>query len=137
MVSHSSCINKFPFNCFSGYFSRVELSSSSLCILYSVIYHIQLHWRHIFACSCQTHSVLIINEFHFPTSYGFFSMIIFGIVYHILLKSREGNWYSSQKLSLWTSAFGVFAILLAYLIGGLTHIVLHSSHRLNGLLSNR
>lgn len=68
----------------------------------------------------------IINEFHFNQRvYGFFSMIIFGVVYHILpqITGREiGS--AAKNFHFWTSAFGVFGLLLAYLIGGLTHGVL-------------
>jgi cbb3-type cytochrome oxidase subunit 1 len=52
-------------------------------------------------------------------------MIIFGIVYHILpqITGREiGS--AAKNFHFWTSAFGVFGLLLAYLIGGLTHGVL-------------
>jgi cytochrome c oxidase cbb3-type subunit 1 len=68
----------------------------------------------------------IINEFHFNQRvYGFFSMIIFGLVYHILpqITGREIG-TAAKNFHFWTSAFGVFGLLLAYLIGGLTHGVL-------------
>ena len=43
----------------------------------------------------------IINEFHFNQRvYGFFSMIIFGLVYHILPKMTGRNWCESESLSL-------------------------------------
>ena len=68
----------------------------------------------------------IINEFHFNQRvYGFFSMIIFGVVYHMLPKitGRDiGN--AAKSFHFWSSAFGVLILLLAYLIGGLTHGVL-------------
>ncbi len=68
----------------------------------------------------------IINEFHFNQRvYGFFSMIIFGVVYHMLPKitGRDiGN--TAKSFHFWSSAFGVLILLLAYLIGGLTHGVL-------------
>jgi cytochrome c oxidase cbb3-type subunit 1 len=68
----------------------------------------------------------IINEFHFNQRvYGFFSMIIFGIVYHILpqVTGKEIG-TAAKNFHFWTSALGVFGLLLAYLIGGLTHGVL-------------
>ena len=68
----------------------------------------------------------IINEFHFNQRvYGFFSMIIFGLVYHILPKmtGREIG-VKAKAFHFWTSTFGVLILLLAYLIGGLTHGVL-------------
>jgi cytochrome c oxidase cbb3-type subunit 1 len=68
----------------------------------------------------------IINEFHFNQRvYGFFSMIIFGLVYHILphITGKEIS-KAAKSLHFWTSAFGVLILLLAYLIGGLTHGVL-------------
>ncbi len=68
----------------------------------------------------------IINEFHFNQRvYGFFSMIIFGMVYHMLPR-LTGRQICAKAASFhfWTSAFGVMALLLAYLIGGLTHGVL-------------
>ena len=68
----------------------------------------------------------IINEFHFNQRvYGFFSMIIFGVVYYMLPRIT-GNKTNEKAASFhfWTSAFGVMALLLAYLIGGLTHGVL-------------
>ncbi len=68
----------------------------------------------------------IINEFHFNQRvYGFFSMIIFGVVYHMLPKitGREIG-TGSKTFHFWTSAAGVMMLLLAYLIGGLTHGVL-------------
>ncbi len=68
----------------------------------------------------------IINEFHFNQRvYGFFSMIVFGIVYHMLPKITGKEISKSAKsFHFWTSAFGVLMLLLAYLIGGLTHGVL-------------
>ena len=68
----------------------------------------------------------IINEFHFNQRvYGFFSMIIFGLVYHILPKmtGREIG-IKAKSFHFWTTTFGVLILLLAYLIGGLTHGVL-------------
>ena len=68
----------------------------------------------------------IINEFHFNQRvYGFFSMIIFGMVYHILpqVTGKEIG-TAAKNFHFWTSALGVFALLVAYLIGGLTHGVL-------------
>ena len=68
----------------------------------------------------------IINEFHFNQRvYGFFSMIIFGVVYYMLPRIT-GNKTNENAASFhfWTSAFGVMVLLLAYLIGGLTHGVL-------------
>ncbi|MEJ6621213.1 MAG: cbb3-type cytochrome c oxidase subunit I [Opitutae bacterium] len=68
----------------------------------------------------------IINEFHFNQRvYGFFSMIVFGVVYHMLPKIT-GKEISklAKSFHFWTSAFGVLMLLLAYLIGGLTHGVL-------------
>jgi cytochrome c oxidase subunit 1 len=52
-------------------------------------------------------------------------MIIFGVVYHILpqITGREIG-TTAKNFHFWTSALGVFALLLAYLIGGLTHGVL-------------
>ena len=52
-------------------------------------------------------------------------MIIFGVVYYMLPRIT-GNKTSEKAASFhfWTSAFGVMALLLAYLIGGLTHGVL-------------
>jgi cytochrome c oxidase cbb3-type subunit 1 len=68
----------------------------------------------------------IINDFHFNQRvYGFFSMIIFGMVYHILPRLTGNEIAKSAKaFHFWTSAFGVLILLLAYLIGGLTHGVL-------------
>ena len=68
----------------------------------------------------------IINEFHFNQRvYGFFSMIVFGVVYHMLPKITGKEISKSAKsFHFWTSAFGVLMLLLAYLIGGLTHGVL-------------
>ena len=68
----------------------------------------------------------IINEFHFNQRvYGFFSMIIFGMVYHILPRITGNEIAKGAKsFHFWTSAFGVLILLLAYLIGGLTHGVL-------------
>ena len=68
----------------------------------------------------------IINEFHFNQRvYGFFSMIIFGAVYFALPKitGREIP-IAAKSFHFWTSTFGVLLLLLAYLIGGLTHGVL-------------
>jgi cytochrome c oxidase cbb3-type subunit I len=68
----------------------------------------------------------IINEFHFNQRvYGFFSMIIFGAVYHMLPKitGREIG-KGAKSFHFWSSAVGVLMLLLAYLIGGLTHGVL-------------
>mgnify|MGYP001328841313 CR=1 FL=1 len=68
----------------------------------------------------------IINEFHFNQRvYGFFSMIIFGVVYYMLprITGRQIN-EKAASFHFWTSAFGVMTLLLAYLIGGLTHGVL-------------
>jgi len=68
----------------------------------------------------------IINEFHFNQRvYGFFSMIIFGVVYYMLprITDRQIN-EKAASFHFWTSAFGVMTLLLAYLIGGLTHGVL-------------
>ena len=68
----------------------------------------------------------IINEFHFNQRvYGFFSMIVFGVVYHMLPKiTGKEIGKSAKSFHFWTSAFGVLILLLAYLIGGLTHGVL-------------
>jgi cytochrome c oxidase cbb3-type subunit 1 len=68
----------------------------------------------------------IINEFHFNQRvYGFFSMIIFGVVYHMLPKITGREIGTGPKtFHFWTSALGVMMLLLAYLIGGLTHGVL-------------
>ena len=68
----------------------------------------------------------IINEFHFNQRvYGFFSMIIFGIVYHMLPKiTGKEIGKKAKTFHFWTSAFGVMMLLLAFLIGGLTHGVL-------------
>ena len=68
----------------------------------------------------------IINEFHFNQRvYGFFSMIIFGMVYHMLPRlTGKAICEKAASFHFWTSAFGVMALLLAYLIGGLTHGVL-------------
>jgi len=68
----------------------------------------------------------IINEFHFNQRvYGFFSMIIFGAVYHMLPKiTGKEIGKAAKSFHFWTSAFGVLILLLAYLIGGLTHGVL-------------
>jgi len=68
----------------------------------------------------------IINEFHFNQRvYGFFSMIIFGAVYFALprITGREIP-KSAKSFHFWTSTLGVLMLLLAYLIGGLTHGVL-------------
>ena len=68
----------------------------------------------------------IINEFHFNQRvYGFFSMIIFGAVYFALprITGREIP-KGAKSFHFWTSTFGVLLLLLAYLIGGLTHGVL-------------
>ncbi len=68
----------------------------------------------------------IINEFHFNQRvYGFFSMIIFGVVYHALPKitGREIP-LVAKSFHFWTSTAGVLLLLLSYLIGGLTHGVL-------------
>ena len=68
----------------------------------------------------------IINEFHFNQRvYGFFSMIIFGAVYFALPKitGREIP-VAAKSFHFWTSTLGVLLLLLAYLIGGLTHGVL-------------
>ena len=68
----------------------------------------------------------IINEFHFNQRvYGFFSMIIFGAVYFALprITGREIP-IAAKSFHFWTSTFGVLLLLLAYLIGGLTHGVL-------------
>jgi len=68
----------------------------------------------------------IINEFHFNQRvYGFFSMIVFGAVYFALPKitGREIP-VAAKNFHFWTSTFGVLLLLLAYLIGGLTHGVL-------------
>ena len=68
----------------------------------------------------------IINEFHFNQRvYGFFSMIIFGLVYHILPKmTGKEIGVKAKSFHFWTTTFGVLILLLAYLIGGLTHGVL-------------
>jgi cbb3-type cytochrome oxidase subunit 1 len=52
-------------------------------------------------------------------------MIVFGVVYHMLPKIT-GKEISklAKSFHFWTSAFGVLMLLLAYLIGGLTHGVL-------------
>ncbi|MDG1138832.1 MAG: cbb3-type cytochrome c oxidase subunit I [Opitutales bacterium] len=75
----------------------------------------------------------IINDFHFNQRvYGFFSMIIFGMVYHILPKITGNEIAKGAKsFHFWTSAFGVLILLLAYLIGGLTHGVLAQQPSLN------
>jgi cytochrome c oxidase cbb3-type subunit 1 len=75
----------------------------------------------------------IINEFHFNQRvYGFFSMIIFGMVYHMLPRITGNEIAKSAKsFHFWTSAFGVLILLLAYLIGGLTHGVLAQQPSLN------
>ena len=68
----------------------------------------------------------IINEFHFNQRvYGFFSMIIFGAVYYALprISGREIP-IAAKSFHFWTSTLGVLLLLLAYLIGGLTHGVL-------------
>lgn len=68
----------------------------------------------------------IINEFHFNQRvYGFFSMIVFGAVYFALprITGREIP-IAAKSFHFWTSTFGVLLLLLAYLIGGLTHGVL-------------
>lgn len=75
----------------------------------------------------------IINEFHFNQRvYGFFSMIIFGAVYFALPKitGREIP-VAAKSFHFWTSTFGVLLLLLAYLIGGLTHGVLAGQPSLN------
>ena len=68
----------------------------------------------------------IINEFHFNQRvYGFFSMIVFGMVYHMLPRlTGKDICGKASSFHFWTSAAGVMALLLAYLIGGLTHGVL-------------
>ena len=68
----------------------------------------------------------IINEFHFNQRvYGFFSMIIFGIVYYMLPKiTGKEIGIKAKSFHFWTSALGIMMLLLAYLIGGLTHGVL-------------
>ncbi len=68
----------------------------------------------------------IINEFHFNQRvYGFFSMIVFGLVYYMLpLITGKEIAKSAKSFHFWTSALGVLMLLLAYLIGGLTHGVL-------------
>lgn len=68
----------------------------------------------------------IINEFHFNQRvYGFFSMIIFGLVYHILPKmTGKEIGVKAKSFHFWTTTFGVLILLLAFLIGGLTHGVL-------------
>jgi cytochrome c oxidase cbb3-type subunit 1 len=75
----------------------------------------------------------IINEFHFNQRvYGFFSMIVFGAVYHMLPKITGKEITKSAKtFHFWTSALGVMMLLLAYLIGGLTHGVLAQQPDLN------
>jgi cytochrome c oxidase cbb3-type subunit 1 len=52
-------------------------------------------------------------------------MIVFGAVYHMLPKitGREIT-KAAKSFHFWTSALGVMMLLLAYLIGGLTHGVL-------------
>ncbi len=68
----------------------------------------------------------IINEFHFNQRvYGFFSMIVFGAVYYMLPKiTNKEIGKNAKNFHFWTSALGVLMLLLAYLIGGLTHGVL-------------
>ena len=68
----------------------------------------------------------IINEFHFNQRvYGFFSMIVFGAVYYMLPRITGKEIPKGAKsFHFWTSALGVLMLLLAYLIGGLTHGVL-------------
>ena len=68
----------------------------------------------------------IINEFHFNQRvYGLFSMIIFGIVYYMLPKiTGKEIGIKAKSFHFWTSALGIMMLLLAYLIGGLTHGVL-------------
>jgi cytochrome c oxidase cbb3-type subunit 1 len=68
----------------------------------------------------------IINEFHFNQRvYGFFSMIVFGAVYHMLPRiTGKDIPVGAKSFHFWTSALGVLMLLLAYLIGGLTHGVL-------------
>ena len=68
----------------------------------------------------------IINEFHFNQRvYGFFSMIIFGAVYFALPRiTRREIPKAAKSFHFWTSTFGVLLLLLAYLLGGLTHGVL-------------
>jgi len=52
-------------------------------------------------------------------------MIVFGVVYHMLPKITGKEIKKSAKsFHFWTSAFGVLILLVAYLIGGLTHGVL-------------
>lgn len=68
----------------------------------------------------------LINEFHFNQRvYGFFSMIIFGLVYHMLprITGKEIG-IAAKSFHFWTSTLGVLMLLIAYLIGGLTHGVL-------------
>jgi cytochrome c oxidase cbb3-type subunit 1 len=68
----------------------------------------------------------IINEFHFNQRvYGFFSMIIFGAVYFALprITGREIP-IAAKSSPVRTSTIGELLLLLASLIGGLTHGVL-------------
>jgi len=75
----------------------------------------------------------IINEFHFNQRvYGFFSMIVFGAVYYMLPKiTGKEITKTAKSFHFWTSALGVMMLLLAYLIGGLTHGVLAQQPELN------
>jgi cytochrome c oxidase cbb3-type subunit 1 len=75
----------------------------------------------------------IINEFHFNQRvYGFFSMIVFGMVYYMLpMITGKEIAKGAKSFHFWTSALGVLMLLLSYLIGGLTHGVLAQQPSLN------
>ena len=52
-------------------------------------------------------------------------MIVFGAVYYMLPKiTGKEIGKNAKNFHFWTSALGVLMLLLAYLIGGLTHGVL-------------
>ena len=57
----------------------------------------------------------IINEFHFNQRvYGFFSMIVFGMVYYMLpMITGKEIAKSAKSFHFWTSALGVLILLLA------------------------
>ena len=52
-------------------------------------------------------------------------MIVFGVVYHMLPKiTGKEIGKKAKSFHFWTSTLGVLILLLAYLIGGITHGVL-------------
>ena len=53
-------------------------------------------------------------------------MIVFGVYYMLPLITGKEIAKSAKSFHFWTSALGVLMLLLAYLIGGLTHGVLAS-----------